>query len=60
MKCPNCESNKLVEVKSWEPYYMGYGWSVKECVSCGFRVRDKTLDRRFVCVDEIICKGSNQ
>ena len=56
MKCPHCEEDKLIEVESWEPDWMDYGWSIKECSGCGFKVKDVTMDGRFARVDYVIRK----
>jgi C4-type Zn-finger protein len=56
MKCPMCGKNMFIELESWEPDYMGYGWSIKECMNCGYKVKDKILDGRFAGIDYVIKK----
>ncbi len=58
MECPMCKQDKFIELKtSRETYCYGdYGWSIKECLSCGYKVRDKTFDGRFVGIDEVLVK----
>jgi len=56
MKCPNCGSNSFLELETYEPSGMWYGWSIKECQECHYKVKDRTLDGRFAGVLYVINK----
>jgi len=60
MKCPNCKQNTLDEIESFEPNYMGYGWSIKHCKYCDYKVKDNTMDRRFAGVNKVLNEGQIQ
>jgi len=56
MECPICKRETFIELESYDPGYMEYGWSLKECLCCGYKVMDKTLDSRFAGVDYVVTK----
>ncbi len=56
MECPICKESSFIEMESYEPFGLWYGWSVKECMDCGYKVQDKTLDGRFAGVMRVITK----
>lgn len=53
MICPICRSDKFVEIAS-SPMSEVYGWSIKECYNCGYKVKDRTSDGRFAGVIEVL------
>lgn len=54
MKCPICQEDTFIEIDAWEPDYMDYGWSIKVCRDCDYKVKDKTIDSRFAGIDHVI------
>ena len=59
MKCPMCEKDRFIEIDTSQPsWIMDYGWSIKECLQCGYKVKDRTFDGRFAGIDHVIWRSS--
>ena len=56
MICPICKKDTFIEIETWEPDWMAYGWSIKECLTCEYKVEDRTIDGRFAGIKHVIRK----
>jgi len=57
MKCPICGKNTFLELEAGGEGWCGQeGYSVKECLSCDYKVQDRTRDGRFSGIHHVITK----
>jgi len=57
MICPMCKKPTFIELsKMDDEFYMCYGYSIKECLHCEYKVCDKVMDGRFAGLDHVIRK----